>query len=348
MKVAAASLYYLLSECLKCSRHWGPNFLWCDWKALYRLLQQREEGKVFGMVLSIVKFKRSVCICMYRFTNWVCPILSTFFQEKMPSGQKQRYMSFNVAGDTDSTCSDSSNAQGVIEVLECTRCINGITESKVALFSYTVVILLYLCAGANGTCDVYWYQPLSSIAGLVSSILIGLHKSCCVNRSSKAISGARAAQAKCTEPVNASELPALEPIALIAGKRAGAQSDPNPWSLDTLHFQVGWSIWLVHSSTRLQTWPICLSWKRSGQNIFAASLGNQKTKHVISKSHHFRGPFWKETNCEKANTLPENQKAGERSKRERESEWERERAEKKVQHETLTKKSSFIFSSPVV
>lgn len=55
-----------------------PNFLWCDWKALYRLLQQREEG------------------------------------------------------DTDSTCSDSSNAQG-----------------------------------ANGTCDVYWYQPLSSIAGWV-------------------------------------------------------------------------------------------------------------------------------------------------------------------------------------
>ena len=80
---------------------------------------------MFGMVLSIVKFKRSVCICMYRFTNWVCPILRTFFQDKTPCGQKQPYMSFNVAGDTDSTCSDSSTAQGVIEVLECTRCING-------------------------------------------------------------------------------------------------------------------------------------------------------------------------------------------------------------------------------
>ena len=31
----------------------GPNFLWCDWKALYRLLQQREEG-----LLSLFDFLR--------------------------------------------------------------------------------------------------------------------------------------------------------------------------------------------------------------------------------------------------------------------------------------------------
>ena len=329
MKVAAASLYYLLSECLKCSRHWGPNFLWCDWKALYRLLQQREEGKVFGMVLSIVKFKRSVCICMYRFTNWVCPILSTFFQEKMPSGQKQRYMSFNVAGDTDSTCSDSSNAQGVIEVLECTRCINGITE--------------FLC------CPFFVHRcdsviPLRRSKWQLWCLLVPATFFHC--RPRLQYSHRTAQELLCKQKTSSTRTDRFD-CCLEKGLV------PNPTQTLDIPWHVafpGWVIYLI------------------GALLYQiANMANMLELEEV-RSEHLRSISWDLLGTRRQNMLSRNpttsedlfgrrkivrrqipyQRTRKREKGARERERERERAEKKVQHETLTKKSSLIFSSPVV
>ena len=91
------------------------------------------KGKVFGNGAQHSKnSKRSVCICMYRFTKLgLSPFLSTFFQEKNAEwDKKQCYMSFKRGRATLILLAvDSSNCpKGVIEVLECTRCINGINR----------------------------------------------------------------------------------------------------------------------------------------------------------------------------------------------------------------------------
>ena len=62
----------------------------------------------------------------------------------------------NFGGDSESTCSDSSQSQGRLYVGCC--CDHSCLESYVFNFCNPG-------RGGNSSCDVYWYQPLSSIAG---------------------------------------------------------------------------------------------------------------------------------------------------------------------------------------
>ena len=84
----------------------GPNFLWCDWKALYRLLQQREEG-----LLSLFDFLRIPFFSLYLCIRSISGI-EIGMDHDGPSWIMDRILNFG--GDTESTCSDSSQSQGIL------------------------------------------------------------------------------------------------------------------------------------------------------------------------------------------------------------------------------------------
>lgn len=89
------------------------------------------------------------------------------------TGCRALYPWFNIAGDGDSTCSDNSLGQGRL----CkTDPINKYQLFSAERFAFCSLfeVPFKLCAagtGENSTCEVYWYQPLSSIAGHFPEIL---------------------------------------------------------------------------------------------------------------------------------------------------------------------------------